>query len=355
MGLTGDGEEEEVGAGLGANFVEFPRNAAGNPEVAFVKGSTVEHRECLVKLRAQLRRYRPYWIDDNEIDEVVLLLHFPEDPVLEKVAVYLFYRAWHSGKDPREAARAVRADATDDGQGPERRVFATTMGHFRGDMVAQLLKEYHQKQRYLGFAECVALSGGLPRALLVVLKHIYRWAVFNGEQPFMRGSVISAESQRAGVQEAADWFRTDLPSIGPNGAGARAAIERLGRFLKALRFSDKPTESSACTIGVDKEGLKEAARAMVEHCIEFAFLLPIRDGHKDRNTGKRRWKLQLHPMLCPLWDLPTARRGVVELTGREATAIFCEEIAEDFGAVVNERLARMNAPFGAETQRLFDD
>ena len=352
-------KEEDVEAGLGENFVELKRTAVGGGETDFVTGNAVRDRKCLVKLRGQLQRYRPFWIDDDGIDEVVFRLHVAEDCVLEKVAVYLFYRAWHGGKDPRKAAKAIRAEARDYSEGKGATVFGTTVGHFRGDMLAQLLKEYRQKQRYLGFAECVALSGGLPRALLVVLKHIHRWAVFKGERPFVQGHVISEDSQRAGVREAADWFRTDLPSIGPDGAAARTAIERLGRFLNALRFSDKPTESSACTVGVDEEGLQGTVRTNIEHCIEFSFLLLIRLGHRDRNTRKRRLKLQLHPMLCPLWDLPTARRGVVELTSTEAFTIFGDEVPERFELVVNERLNRMNAPFGgassAEKRRLFDD
>ena len=251
-GLFAGKSEDHIKSTLGAFFVDFSRGTAGASETAFVKENTVGARKCLVKLREQLREHRPFSIDDEAIEGVIRLLHFPQDPVTEKISVYLFYRAWHGGQDPLNAAAAIHADATAFAAGTGKAVFATTVGHFRIDMLAQLLDEYRQKQRYLGFSECVALSGGLPRALLVVLKHIYRWAVFNGEMPFAAGCTISEESQRAGVREAAHWFRTDLPSIGPNGAAARSAIERLGRFLNALRFSDKPTESSACTISLDR-------------------------------------------------------------------------------------------------------
>ena len=341
------GSQNDVKSTLRAHFVDFSRATVGKGETAFVRDHSIDGRRCLANLREQLREHRPFSVGDDAIDQVIRLLHCAEDPLSEKVAVYLFYRAWHGGQDPLKAATAIRADASTAGTGNEKTLFATTVGHFRGDMLAQLLSEYKQKQRYLGFSECVALSGGLPRALLVVLKNTYRWAVFNGERPFTAGHAISEESQRAGVREAAHWFLADLPSIGPNGAAARSAIDRLGRFLKALRFSDKPTESSACTVSLNGNRLADSVVSIVDHCIEFSFLLPIFQGHSDRNTGERNRKLQLHPILCPLWNLPTGRRGVVELSASEATAIFGEDMPERYGAVTRTRLARMNVPFQA--------
>ncbi len=354
-GLFASGDEIQIMGILDAYFVDFSRPTAGASETAFVEGRGIEARKCLVKLSEQLREHRPFSVGDQGIERIIGLLHFPDDPVIEKVSVLLFYRAWHNDREPVAAAAAIHADAEAFASG-KKGIFATTMGHFRQDMLAQLLDEYRQKQRYLGFSECVALSGGLPRALLVVLKHIYRWAVFNGERPFASGCAISEETQRAGVREAAHWFRTDLPSIGPNGARARSAVERLGRFLNALRFSDKPTESSACTISLDRDGLTAPARSIVDHCIECSFLLPILRGHSDRNTGERLQKLQVHPMLCPLWDLPTGRRGVVELSTAEAAVIFEERVSERFREMTRRRLSRMNAPFRVSPRTLkFDD
>jgi len=266
--------------------------------------------------------------------------------VVEKLAVHLLYRAWHGRQDPRRAATGIAEEARLYNAGDRKGRFAITLGHFRGDMIAQLVAEYRQRQRYLGFDECVALSGGLPRALLVVLKHIFRWSVFNGERPFQGGERIGEESQQAGVTEAARWFARELPSIGPEGVAAWEGVERLGRFLRALRFSDKPAESSACTVSVDRVGLASSVASTLDHCIEFSFLLPIARGHRDRNTGDRKEKLQVHPMLCPLWDLPTGRRGVVELSRREVVAILDRERGAELDEVTRIRLNRMNVPFG---------
>ena len=314
-------------------------------DAAFVGGRAVEDRKCLVRLGEQLRAYAPRGVTGAGVDDVLGLLHCPGDPVLEKVSVLLFYRRWHAKVDLVIAAREIVEQRAAFLRGDRDTTFGLTVGHFRGDMVAQLLAEYKQRQRYLGLEECIALSGGLPRGLLVVLKHVFRWAVFNGERPFGRGAGISEESQRAGVLEAGRWFFTDQPGIGRYGVEAQEAMERLGRFLRALRFADKPTESSACTVSVDRGGVSDRARATMKHCVEASFLLRVTGGHRDRNTRVRKWKLQVHPMLCPRWDLPTGRRGVVELTADEANVIFDSTAKGGLRSSVEVRLGRMNPPF----------
>ena len=335
-----------LAATLRAYFVDRGGTGSSGADTSFVKGPSEDQRECLVRLRGQLAKYRPAAITDVEIDRVVGNLHWAEGPVVEKVGVYLLYRAWHRRGNVVAAAADIAAERSAFLGGDRSTTFGTTIGHFRGDMVAQLLAEYKQKQRYLGFSECVALSGGLPRGLLVVLKHVCRWAVFNGEEPFAGGHAISEESQRAGIREAGRWFLTDLSGIGPYGVQARDAMERLGGFLRALRFADKPTESSACTVSLDRRVLSARVCATVDHCIESSFLLSITGGHRGRNTGVRKEKLQLHPMLCPRWDLPTGRRGVVELSAEEASAIFDSKVESRLQGVVRARLARMSPPFG---------
>lgn len=344
-GLVPREEEESLSRTLNTYFFQPLHTRLGEPETAFISDSSIDGRKSLTKLRGQLQDYHPQSLTDGDIHDIVRLLHRPESPLVEKLAVYLLYRAWHQQENLREAATRIHQEANDFIAGATKSLFALTMGHFRDDMVAQLLKEHRQKQRYLGFSEFVERSAGLPRGLIVALKHTFRWAVFNGESPFASGHAISEDSQRTGVREAASWFLQDLPGIGPNGAHAQRATERLGSFLRSLRFSDKPSESSLCTVSLDSGTLSENAQSIVDSCVEFSFLLRTISGHKDRNTRMRKRKLQLHPMLCPLWDLPTSRRGVVELSAEEAAAIFDETKAHGLDALTRVRLRRMNAPF----------
>lgn len=346
-GFFNPADEAHVSKSLDDYFYRPKYTRLGEHETAFVSDSESSETKALEKLRRQLLEYRPLNVSDVDADAIVRALRFPASPLLEKLSVYQFYRAWNNREPLLPAALRIHDEAAAYAKGPRKSDLAISMGHFRGDMLAQLLSEYREKQRYLGLEEFIELSGGLPRGLLVILKHVFRWAHFNGEVAFSAEHSISAESQRSGVQDAARWFFQDLPGIGSDGARAQAATERLGNFLKALRFSDKPAESSLCTVSVNRDSLSERGRSVVDHCVEFSFLLHTPAGHKDRNTRMRRQKLQLHPLLCPIWDLPTSRRGVIELSLEEATAIFDESNSGQLVPTTRARLRRMNAPFRA--------
>ena len=127
----GEGEEEAtVAAGLAGHFAELGRVGSEEDEAGFVGEGGADTRKCLIKLRSQLKRFRPMSITDAEIGEVVGRLHCPSDPVVEKVAVYLFYRAWHARKDPLTAAATIAEEARLFRAGDRRGKFAVTMGHF---------------------------------------------------------------------------------------------------------------------------------------------------------------------------------------------------------------------------------
>jgi hypothetical protein len=80
----------------------------------------------------------------------------------------------------------------------------------------------------------------------MILKHTYKWASYNGEEPFA-GYPIGRAAQQVGVLEASNWFFEDARVIGDHGPQVQQSVERLATFFRRLRFSDKPVESSLIT------------------------------------------------------------------------------------------------------------
>ena len=223
-----------------ASLVEFfeepDHGRLGAGEADFAGGSEGS-RKSISALQARLHEHRPQSVSANDIADIVGALQVPESALLEKLGVYLFYRAWYGDRPLKSAATQIASDGAAFASGSKKRTaFSLAYGHFREDMLAQLRHEYRQRQRYSGAETLIELSAGLPRSLLVLMKHIYRWAVFNGERAFSRGVRISEETQRLGIREAAEWFLQDLPGVGEEGVAAREAVRRLGGFLRTLKI-----------------------------------------------------------------------------------------------------------------------
>ncbi len=74
------------------------------------------------------------------------------------------------------------------------------------------------------------MSAGLPRSLLTILRSVFEWSLFNGEDPLRTGR-ISAEAQYRGVRDASDWFYENMRKAGEDGIAIQTAIDRLARLF----------------------------------------------------------------------------------------------------------------------------
>ena len=347
-GLIDDASSGVLDKDLG-NYLELP--PPDHEEQLIREGYAPERRPYLNRLRSRLELApRTRGALDNaqlDIDFVVDATRVPSRPLLEKVNAFLIYRAWADGKDLIEAAQEIiasRLEPDSDGVVLPNPAQRSVLDHYVTDLQAQLWNDMRRHQVYWGFEQFVTMSDGLPRNLLVILKNIYRWALFNGERPF-RGGKISLESQYKGVLEATDWFLNDARPLGDDGIHVYDAIRRLGNFFHRLRFSDKPVESSLASFSVDLAGCSERAREVIKLAEQWSLLVSAEEGQKQRNTGLIEAKYHLNRLLSPRWDLPIARRGAIALSGEEANSIFDPHKPSEFRRLLERRLARMNAPF----------
>ena len=321
----------------------------GGSEAAFVLDRPAGERVYISKLRRKLeyglqRRRVPGLGQLSDIDTVLAAISVPRYPLVEKLNTFLLYQDWYRQRDLIEAAAAISEEAKQYIQGKKSPRHETQMGLFRSDLMAQLLREYDYKQRYLGFGTFVHMSSGLPRNLMIILKNIFRWAIFNGEEPFS-GKRISAPSQREGVLQSANWFYEDAPGVGDLGRDAQAAIDRLARLMRNLRFADKPVESSLSTFSVDLNAVTPRAREVIRASEQWSMILPIDEGQRDRNTGAVLHKFQISGMLAPRWDLPIYRRGSLALRVDETNVIFDSAYRNEYGSLERTRVGRLTAPF----------
>jgi hypothetical protein len=279
-----------------------------------------------------------------DAEKVLQFLQCPQYPLLEKANVFLLYQDWRAKHNLLEAAREIAAECDGYLNGTSKGGrYKEALLHWKADLLAQLHRDTDQPQRYVGLSTFVEISSGLPRNLLIVLKHIFAWATFNGERPF-QGSPISMRSQRAGVSEASEWFYQDAKMLGREGQLAMDGINRLGTLFRGIRFSEKPSECSCSSFSVDVSESSETGRRVLDLAEKLSLLIGV-GGQPDRNTDRIDRKYQLNPMLAPRWDLSIYRRGVLALTPEELNAVFDPEHVKEFDKVAEARVARMRAPF----------
>jgi hypothetical protein len=281
------------------------------------------------------------------VREVVEAVRIDEHPVVEKFNLLQFYRNWSSSGEPgvdvaHDIAGQGRALLRGNATARNRQSFM----HYRADLQAQIQHDVGQPLGYYGITSFILMSGFLPRNLLITLKLITRWAEFQGEQPFEMDNPISLEAQRRGVQEASEWYLKNSRALGVAGENNEAVLRRLGSWLRQMRFVDKPTEVSVCTVSFDRGMLPAKVVEQVDSLVVHNLLIEIQEGQKTKNQENLHSKYQLHPMLAPAFDLPITRRGTMGLSHVEAEVLFDPDSTDaQLRAIGRQRLASLNAPF----------
>lgn len=284
---------------------------------------------------------------ESDIELIIQRLSISEYPLLEKVSIFLFYKNWSTGHDLIESSISIEEQRTLFLEaGSNVRQFKSAIDHFQSDLMAQLLRDCDQKQQYSGIDAFIDISQGLPRNLLVILKNVFKWAVFNGEIPF-HDKRISFLAQREGLNEASEWFYSDARAPGGDGKAIRDSIERLATLFRDIRFSDKPSECSLLAFSSDISRVSEQARRMIDLARQWSLIIYVGE-QRHRNSKRIDPKYQLNRMLAPMKDLPISRRGTIDLSHEEVDAIFYPASQSDFEKVLKRRKDRMNAPFGVQ-------
>ena len=299
------------------------------------------------KLEKQLKSTNPNITNPNDINCIIKNLSCDHYPLLEKVNIFLLYRAWSKKINLVSASNIIKYDCIGYINGKKYPSYDKAIKYFSSDLYAQLLSEFKQHytdlHQYIGIDNIIDISWGLPRNLIVILKMVYDWAIFYGEEPFS-GSPITIASQERGVEEASGWFFRDASGFGSKGREAHECITRLATLFRTIRYSDKPPESSLAAFSTDLSQITETAANMIDFCKKWSLLIEV-GRRKNKNTKAIDPLYQINRMLSPKWGLPIHRRGTIELDAIEANSIFDRQHEHNFTHILKKRKFRVNAPF----------
>lgn len=292
--------------------------------------------------------------EKSQIDVIIKNISYGNDLLIERSNVVFFYRLWKEQrwngkklKDLVEASEIVRNESDRYSKEPTKdSEHGRILDKFKMDFVDILAREGRETIPYYGFDKLVKMSCGTPRTILNVLKHAFKNEYFEKQHaPFVDHHTISLKSQKFGIDETIEWFYEEnrIPSV--NGKNYVDALMRLGTYLRKLRFSCLPPESSINCFSIIPERLSESARKTFDELESHSYLINV-NSRRDKNTGELRKGYQINLAILPKWDLPISIRGVLELDKNLAEMIFnLENSQEDYERETNAKVREYNAPF----------
>lgn len=284
----------------------------------------------------------------KDVDTIISNLTFEQSVLLERTNVFLFYRIWKKGKAKLlDSAAEIHKECIlyfENREGKNLTQHHKVLDKYKNDIIDQVYRELSLPVVYLGLPTYIKMSCGIPRHLLIILKHIYRWSVFNGENPFVNGNMLSTNSQMRGLNEATSWFLNDARIPGREGKDVQLSIHRLGTLLQALRFSDLPPECSISSFAIKTSVAHEKINAIIDYMKRYSYLIEV-NSRRDKNSNRKDTTYQINGLLAPEWELSINRRGIVSFSEIEMKAIFEPNDESEFKSFLNTKAGSYNAPF----------
>jgi hypothetical protein len=334
--------EQEESSPFGPKDVEFSLDDA--------HGATSRSRPWREDLKRHLKMASKQQIINcgiSEIDGILQTISVPTYPVIERLNIHMLYQEWGSSKKLIDVAGKIAQQAQAFIRGEKEIKYGVSLKHWKSDMLAHVYRDMQRPLSYVGLETLIRLSYGLPRHLLILLKHVYSWSVFRAENPF-RGGIISLDSQRLGITDASEWFFQDARMAGPDGSRIQSAVSRIAELMRAIRYSDKPSEVSLCAFSVPTDEVRGETLEVLSMCEKWSLINSIEGGRPEKNSYRVVEKYQLNPLLAPRWGLAIARRGDIALTAADADTIVSGS-REAFGELVGEKTSSMMGPrFGVK-------
>ncbi len=302
------------------------------------------------KLRS---RFKTIGVNEQQSEKLVdaLQYHVQNNPLEQKLKLYLFYIEWAKHKNDvtietlYEAAKNINCQyETYISVGDSR--IKEIYKKFRQDFISQLAEENNEDLfQYTGFRNLVLISDCNPRVYLTLLKQIIDDSFFRGVHPFEEGNTVSLRSQYVGINVTAKWFLNDIEVYGQAKEDLELAMNNLLNYFFVNRYCDKPTETSLCAFYFRKEAGQEKINEILRLAVNESFLIEIDNGRKDKTLSVPQQTYQINSLVATLYNLSTARRGVNSIRSKMLKAIFDSEHFHEFNSVLTSYRSSLNAPF----------
>lgn len=295
---------------------------------------------------------------EEDIKTIVSNLEFNDDHVIERANVMLMYRAIKNKEkegllsySERIHEDALKYFISKDKETMQHKVLT----YYRQDLIDMMARDANIHLAYCGLQRLIELSCGTPRTILRLLKIAFKNQYFNtNKYPFEKEQKLSISSQQVGIEDTYNWFFEEnrIPATGQS--RPIDAINRLGDYLRNLRFSDVPPQCSISIFSIDEAALSDSARESLDILIKYSYLIKS-ESRRKKNSNDMLHVYRLNSILLPKWELALAKRGNVQLSNEEAELIFSPNSQKEYDKYFKKKLLKYTYPFKEEqeTQTLF--
>lgn len=306
-------------------------------------------RSYLYSLKSNLIAYKKHQLSERQIDEILNIIRYDVDKIIERTNVILLYKKLKGGsKDVLNDAKKIResADCYFQSHNNIETEHYKYLNKFKQDVIDMICREGKEPLPYYGFDRLLLLSCGNPRTLLRILKAAFHHQYFNtGYVPFTDVHIINRNSQLIGISKTIEWFYEENRIPATRDYKILEVLHNIGNFLRSLRFSDIPPQCSINVFTITEDTLSNEAREVFDLLRKYSYIIksnPRREANSDAKTNI----YHLNSILLPSYELALGKRGRIIFNERESEVLLRSPQNTVGGDnTLKNRLKECNFPF----------
>lgn len=256
-------------------------NKLGFTEIDEILGETpspeVEARNLLgekKKGNPHLVRARKYLeskglVNRAEIERIIKILSYPENPLVEMLNILLLIR----GKNPEQISLMKEKYRQGDVTSKEYSEYKLLYDKNKVALLFHLARDCRKAKKYYGFEAFCMLSSGIIRSFLELCYHTFNYAIFNELDNLMKSGKISSDSQERGILREVEDFFDWIRSIPVYGSKVTLFIDSLGALFRSLHYADKRlSEPEPTYFNTEYDTLSAEAKKVLDTAIMWSIL-----------------------------------------------------------------------------------
>jgi hypothetical protein len=290
-----------------------------------------------------------YGLSQTDIEQIINNIKFKEDRIIERTNVVLMYRRLKEKRRLNliKESEDIRKSALEYFETPKRvnTEHFTYLDKYRQDIIDTIAREGRVPIPYNGIDRLIELSCGTPRTILRLLKASFNTQYFNtGKIPFENGNKLTIKAQKYGIENTYEWFFEENRIPSSNLCSAVESVYRLGNYLQRLRFSDLPPQCSINIFSLSIDDLSDTAKEVFNLLLKYSYVVKSEE-RRMKNSDNKTTVYRLNSILLPKWELSLSKRGLVQISGKEAELIFNIAKKNEFEEYCKIKMKSYNFPF----------
>ena len=234
-----------------------------------------------------------------------------DDPLMDKLNIYNFYK--NKEEDYLKRSEFVKKNGVSNNDKEKQ----------KENMQAQLYEEnLDTNPIYLGLDAFIKISDFNPRHMINIMGYVYDWVdYYEGDM----GKKIPYKAQIYSEEKLLLWFKDDYDISGKYGYKLSLYIDKICRYLKAVRFSPKPIDTSVTSFFVSQKNYTKY-KDQFDSLSKRMIIIKKKDRKgKNKKTHALKYKFRVNFVYSEKYQLPLIDRGAIEVDDSVLNVIFDDE------------------------------